>query len=79
MIAFRVDLFQPFAAYANRADELEQRVRAVPPAPGFAEVLVPGDLEARTRETRLREGIPIPEELWSRLQELAAALGGEAG
>lgn len=79
MVAFRVDLFQPLASYTGRADELEQRVRAVPPAPGFAEVLVPGDLEARTRQARLREGIPIPEDLWGRLSELAHSLGVEAG
>jgi LDH2 family malate/lactate/ureidoglycolate dehydrogenase len=78
MIAFRADLFQPLSEYAGRAHELERRVRAVPPAPGFAEVLVPGDLEARTRALRLREGIPIPEDLWGRLRELAASLGVEA-
>lgn len=79
MIACRADLFQPLATYAGRADELEQRVRAVPPAAGFTEVLVPGDLEARTRQTRLREGIPLPEDLWGRLNELARSLGVEAG
>ncbi|MSR82140.1 MAG: Ldh family oxidoreductase [Candidatus Latescibacteria bacterium] len=79
MIAFRADLFQPLAAYADRADELEQRVRAVPPAPGFAEVLIPGDLEARTRETRVRGGIPIPDDLWGRLSELALSLGVKVG
>jgi len=77
LIACRADLFQPLAEYAGRADELERRVRAVPPAPGFAEVLVPGDLEARTRETRQREGIPIADDLWGRLSELALSLGVE--
>ncbi|MBI2506325.1 MAG: Ldh family oxidoreductase [Candidatus Latescibacteria bacterium] len=79
MIAFRADLFQPLTEYASRTDELEQRVRAVPPALGFAEVLVPGDLEARTREVRQREGIPIPDDLWGRLSELASSLGVEVG
>ncbi len=79
MVAFRADLFQPLTEYAGRTDELEQRVRAVPPAPGYAEVLVPGDLEARTRQIRLREGIPIPDDLWGRLRELAHSLGVETG
>ena len=42
MMAIKADLFQPFADYAERADEMERRVRAVPPAPGFDEVLAPG-------------------------------------
>ena len=42
MIAIKADLFQSFADFAARADEMERRVRAVPPAPGFDEVLAPG-------------------------------------
>ncbi len=75
MIVFKADLFQPIADYAKRADRLERRVRAVPPAPGFEEVLVPGDPEVRTRALREREGIPIPNELWQELVNLAVSLG----
>ena len=75
MMVFRADLFQPFADYAERADRLEGRVRAVPPAPGFEEVLIPGDPELRTRSDRMRQGIPIPDELWQELVELADSLG----
>ena len=75
MMVFRADLFQPFEEYAKRADRLERRVRAVPPAPGFEEVLVPGDPELRTRAVRQREGIPIPDDVWQQLVELAASLG----
>jgi LDH2 family malate/lactate/ureidoglycolate dehydrogenase len=49
-------------------------MRAVPPAPGFAEVLIPGDREARTRAERLRHGLPIPDDLWRKLCDLAASL-----
>ena len=75
MMAIKADLFQPFAEYAERADEMERRVRAVPPAPGFDEVLAPGDLEARTREQRGREGIPIAEDVWQSFKEAAALVG----
>ena len=50
-------------------------MRAVPPAEGFSEVLVPGDLENRARESRGREGIPVPDEVWESLTELAESLG----
>ncbi len=75
MIVFRADLFQAFPDYAERTDRLQGRVRAVPPAPGFEEVLIPGDPELRTRAERLREGIPIPDELWQQVVDLAESLG----
>ena len=75
MIAFGADLFQPFAEYASCADQMERRVRAVPPAPGFKEVLVPGDPEVRTRASRTRDGIPIEDDVWQSIVETAASLG----
>ena len=72
MIAIKADLFQPFADFAKRADELERRVRAIPPAPGFKEVLAPGDLEAGTREIRRRDGIPITDDVWQSIVDAAA-------
>jgi LDH2 family malate/lactate/ureidoglycolate dehydrogenase len=74
MIVFKVDLFRPLAEYRTSADELETRVRAIPPAPGFNEVLVPGDLEARTRAVRRREGIPIPDDVWQTITDLLATM-----
>ena len=75
MIVFKADLFQPLAEYASRADEMERRVRAVPPAPRFKEVLVPGDPEVRTRAIRQRDGIPIPDDTWQSITEVAASFG----
>ena len=75
MIVFRADLFQPMADFARRSDELKRQVNASPPAAGVDEVLVPGDLEARSRERRSRDGIPIPDEVWQTLVDTAAELG----
>ena len=71
MVAFRADLFRPVTDFARTADEMERRVRAVPPAPGFQEVLIPGDLEARARSKRRRDGIPVPDDVWTSLTDLA--------
>ncbi|MCL4535448.1 MAG: Ldh family oxidoreductase [Bacteroidetes bacterium] len=38
------------------------RIKGVPPAPGFDEVMVPGEPELRTRQQRLREGIPLADD-----------------
>lgn len=69
-IFMRADLFRPMADYAASADELERRTRAIPPAAGVKEVLVPGDPEFRTRIDRRANGIPIEDQIWERLQAL---------
>ena len=74
LVVLKADLFQPFAEFASRAYELQRRMRAVPPAAGFEEVLVPGDLENRARVTRKRDGIPIADDVWSSLTDLAVSL-----
>ena len=75
MVVFRASLFQPEDDYRRQADELERRLRGVPPASGFQEVLVPGDPERLARRTRRREGIPIPEDIWESISKLATSLG----
>ncbi|MBO1074015.1 malate/lactate/ureidoglycolate dehydrogenase [Roseomonas marmotae] len=38
-------------------------------------VLLPGEPEARSREKRLREGLPLPADIWEDLRRTAAGLG----
>jgi LDH2 family malate/lactate/ureidoglycolate dehydrogenase len=78
-IVFRSDLFRPVAEYSAAAEEMCRRIRAVPPAPGFREVLVPGDPEARSRAIRERDGIAIAQELWRKISDLAKALDVDIG
>ena len=75
MMAFRADLFQPMPQFKQGVDQLVRRLHATPPAPGFAEVLVPGDPETRARAVRGRDGIPVPDDVWQALSAAAAALG----
>jgi LDH2 family malate/lactate/ureidoglycolate dehydrogenase len=72
MIALKADLFQPLESYLESMTELRERVRAVPPAPGFTDVVVPGDPEMRARAARKRDGISIPDDVWQNLLALAA-------
>jgi ureidoglycolate dehydrogenase (NAD+) len=50
-------------------------LRAIPSAPGFDEVLAPGDPEDRALAARERDGVPIEPALWRTLQELSRELG----
>ncbi|MBI2755323.1 MAG: Ldh family oxidoreductase [Chloroflexi bacterium] len=74
---FAVDAatFRPLAAYGEAVSRTVGRIKAVPPAPGFDEVLVPGEPEARARAQRTRDGIPVPEATWSAVSEAARSLG----
>ena len=74
MIVLRADLFQPLASFKQTADELTCQVTAVPPAPGFEEVLTPGMLEERAQQRRLRDGIPVPDDVWKSLSDVASSL-----
>ncbi len=78
MNVFKADLFRPFDAYASQVDDMGGRIRDVSPAPGFEAVLMPGDPEARTRSARQREGIPIADDIWESIMEVAESLGVQA-
>ena len=69
-IFIRDDVFTSGADYRARADEMERRTRAIPPAAGIKSVLVPGDPERNSRLARGAAGIPIEDELWAQIQAL---------
>jgi uncharacterized oxidoreductase len=56
-------------------DELLRSIRESPTAPGFEEILIPGEPERRSKEKRLREGIYIEEKTWGDIVTLAVELG----
>jgi len=59
-------------AYTDTIDNPAGTVKQVPPAPGVAEVLLPGEPEANSRAERQQNGIPIPEDTWHAIAEAAA-------
>jgi uncharacterized oxidoreductase len=72
-IVIKPDIFRPMEEFLAHGEKVCAQIREVPPAPGFKEVLIPGDPEARTRAKRLREGIPIPQGLWQKISDLPRA------
>lgn len=57
-IAIKLDIFLTTNEFRARMDVLAQRVHGVTPAPGFNEVLFPGEPEHRLGVQRHREWIP---------------------
>jgi hydroxycarboxylate dehydrogenase B len=74
MVAINVAAFCPPAEFLQSVQRLIAHVKSAPPAPGIAEVLVPGELEGRMRTQRLRDGIPVAETTWKLVQEAATRL-----
>ena len=75
MIALDIANFTPLDDFYEHVEGLVAHVKASPIAPGFDEILAPGEIEARQTERRLREGIPIDDETWRQIQETAAEVG----
>jgi uncharacterized oxidoreductase len=56
--------------FDDEAQEFTAALAATRPARGFDAVLVPGEIERRTRARRAQEGVPLPAATWSELEAL---------
>ncbi len=70
-VAFRPDLLIPLEQCKREVSALIERVKAVPRAPGVAEIRIPGENSARNRERLRREGLDIDQLVYDELHRLA--------
>jgi LDH2 family malate/lactate/ureidoglycolate dehydrogenase len=63
-IAVHVSAFGDPAEFRRRASAYLDELKSSPVAPGFSEILVPGQRAYRIRRERLAEGIPVSDETW---------------
>ena len=70
-IVLSIEAFRPLAPFLAQTSELSGLFKASPPAPGFDEVLLPGEPERRMTKMRLQEGIPIDDGTWGGLVDCA--------
>ena len=75
MIAIDPAAFGSVEEFKTRVQKFVAQLKNSRKAPGVEEILVPGEPEFRTREKRLRKGIPIADEVWAELEQLAKELG----
>ena len=75
MIAIDPAAFGSVEEFRMRVQKFVYQLKASRKAPGVEEILVPGEPEFRTRERRLREGIPIADEVWAELEQIGKELG----
>ena len=62
------------AGIAQAVEATRAHVRSARVAPGFRDVLLPGDPERRSERARA-DGIPVDERSWSQIEEAAGLLG----
>ncbi len=75
LLAVNVADFCPLADFQAAVSRLIDHVKSSPPSSGALEVLVPGELEWRTRRERLRQGVPVPAATWELVRKSAARAG----
>jgi uncharacterized oxidoreductase len=75
MICLDVARFLPPAEFDRQVRALFEWVKSAPVAEGSAEILIPGEPEARLEAERRRDGIPIEEETWSQIEGVAREVG----
>ncbi len=77
MIVIDIEKFTPISEFKKQVGTLVSYVKTSPTAPGFSEILVPGELEAREKKKRLKEGIFVGDETWKQIEEIARKLGAK--
>jgi hydroxycarboxylate dehydrogenase B len=77
MFAVLVDLSRLGAAedLQSAVQSTLDYIRSARIAPGFEEILLPGEPERRVAATRRAQGIPVDEMSWAQIREAAASLG----
>ena len=73
-IAIDIKRFLPVEQFEQRMEHFVAMMKSAPVAEGFSEVLVAGDPQWRAEQTRMEEGIPIPEATWKLLNRTAEKL-----
>ena len=69
MLALNVNAFTPLEAYQQGVRAFLDGIKSIPAAPGFDEVLVPGDYEGRARRQRLAHGVDVPDTTYQQILE----------
>ena len=65
----------PAGFFPEEASRYVNHVKRAKPAQPGGEILVPGEPEQRSRERRLAEGIPLPDDTWASIKATARSVG----
>ncbi|WP_245805859.1 Ldh family oxidoreductase [Bacillus alkalicellulosilyticus] len=60
-IGIDIEKFMPIPQFKERIDRYFEEIKAEPTAPGVDEILIPGEIECRSTQDRMKHGIELPE------------------
>jgi ureidoglycolate dehydrogenase (NAD+) len=75
--AIDIDAFRDVGAFEDDVGALVEAIRALPPAAGVDEILLPGERGDRLAQERRTTGIPLPARIWDELVLVVRDLGVE--
>ncbi len=75
LTAIDIEWFMPLEDFKARMGEFAQMVKSRKTRPGFSEILIPGEQEARRVEKKSANGVPLDDEVLADLQALGHELG----
>ena len=74
MQVINIQAFTALDKYQRGVRAFLEGMRGTPPAPGYDEVMAPGDLSHRRRAERLANGIELPETTYQQIRDAATEL-----
>jgi LDH2 family malate/lactate/ureidoglycolate dehydrogenase len=75
LIALDIDWFMPLEEFRKRMDDFASMVKSRALRPGFDEILIPGEQEARRVARKSAAGVPLENGALDDLRDLGAELG----
>ncbi|HEY2990529.1 MAG TPA: Ldh family oxidoreductase [Candidatus Binatia bacterium] len=73
--AIAVEEFQPLEEFFDQVDELISHAKALKPARGFNEVVLPGEHARKIEARQMKDGVEIDDATWEQLRKFAAEVG----
>jgi LDH2 family malate/lactate/ureidoglycolate dehydrogenase len=73
--AIAIEEFQTREKFFAGVDELVSYAKKIKPAPGFNEILLPGERARKIEARQMKEGVELDEPTWRQLTQLANELG----
>jgi LDH2 family malate/lactate/ureidoglycolate dehydrogenase len=74
--AIDISHFVAVGQFKANVGEFIAQLKASDKAPGVEEIFMPGEIEAKTKQRRLEEGIPVVLAVWDELQSILSDLAG---
>jgi uncharacterized oxidoreductase len=75
LLLIDLSFFGPVDRIKQSIDDMFEYVKSAPPAPGFREVLLPGEIDKRCWAKREANGVPLDDTTWQQIRDTAVSLG----